>query len=220
MLRLRSAGRHHLLVAHQRTNGNPATSAGRLDPAVGPRAARCRGRGKGVTIGFTEGPSMIISMATRAIATFCRANHVPTGSSCARAPPAAPRGTCESVLHGGFGAGRTIEESLFAASLERTLAADRQAFLKEACAGDVALRERVERLLAAHQKTRGILDQQTGTPGSWQTCRAGDAAVFPRSNVPAPWWPAASSCSRRSARAAWAPSGWPSRCAPCTARSR
>src|SRR4051794_21156878 len=55
-----------------------------------------------------------------------------------------------------------IEESLFAAVLDRTFAADRQAFLEEACAGDVALRERVERLLAADEETAGILDQQTG----------------------------------------------------------
>ena len=59
-----------------------------------------------------------------------------------------------------------MEESLFAASLERTFAADRQAFLEQACAGDDALQERVERLLAAHQKPHGILDPQTERPGS------------------------------------------------------
>jgi serine/threonine protein kinase/WD40 repeat protein len=55
-----------------------------------------------------------------------------------------------------------VEEALFAAALERTLADERLAFLEEACAGDVALRARVERLLAAHQRTDGILDQPTG----------------------------------------------------------
>ena len=50
------------------------------------------------------------------------------------------------------------EESLFVAALEKPTA-DRQAFLEEACAGDLALQRRVERLLAAHLKTVGILDQ-------------------------------------------------------------
>ncbi len=58
------------------------------------------------------------------------------------------------------------EESLFAAALERPTAADRRAFLKEACAGDEALRQRLERLLAAHERTLGILDQPAVPPGS------------------------------------------------------
>jgi serine/threonine protein kinase len=52
-----------------------------------------------------------------------------------------------------------VEESLFAAALERTFADERQAFLEEACAGDAALRERVERLLGAHRRAHGILDR-------------------------------------------------------------
>jgi serine/threonine protein kinase/WD40 repeat protein len=55
-----------------------------------------------------------------------------------------------------------VEEALFAAALERTFAADRRAFLEEACAGDVALRDRLERLLAAHHRASGILDQPAG----------------------------------------------------------
>jgi tRNA A-37 threonylcarbamoyl transferase component Bud32/tetratricopeptide (TPR) repeat protein len=51
------------------------------------------------------------------------------------------------------------EESLFAAALEKETEAERQAFLAAACGGDTALRERVERLLAADQFTRGILEQ-------------------------------------------------------------
>src|SRR5215207_4680609 len=53
------------------------------------------------------------------------------------------------------------EESLFAAALERT-GADREAFLDEACGGDTRLRGRVERLLAADERGRGILDQGPG----------------------------------------------------------
>jgi serine/threonine protein kinase len=51
------------------------------------------------------------------------------------------------------------EESLFAAALDKPNAAERQAFLDEACAGDVGLRQRVERLLAADEYVRGILDR-------------------------------------------------------------
>ena len=51
------------------------------------------------------------------------------------------------------------EESLFAAALEKPTPAERRAFLDEACGGDAALRERVERLLAADEQTRGILER-------------------------------------------------------------
>ncbi len=53
------------------------------------------------------------------------------------------------------------EESLFAAALEKT-SAERQAFLDDACAGQVALRERLERLLAADQRSSGILEHGPG----------------------------------------------------------
>jgi serine/threonine protein kinase len=56
------------------------------------------------------------------------------------------------------------EEVLFAAVLERTFADERQAFLDEACADDVGLRERIERLLVAHQRSNGILDQPVALP--------------------------------------------------------
>src|SRR5262249_38929879 len=59
-----------------------------------------------------------------------------------------------------------IEESLFAAALERATAAERRAFLDEACAGDAALRQRVDRLLAAYEKTHGIVDQLARRPTS------------------------------------------------------
>ncbi len=51
------------------------------------------------------------------------------------------------------------EESLFAAALEKQDAAQRQAFLQEACGDDLALRERLENLLAAHGHARGILER-------------------------------------------------------------
>jgi WD40 repeat protein len=51
------------------------------------------------------------------------------------------------------------EESLFAAALDIPNAAERRAFLDEACAGDSRLRQRVERLLLADEQARGILDR-------------------------------------------------------------
>jgi serine/threonine protein kinase/tetratricopeptide (TPR) repeat protein len=57
------------------------------------------------------------------------------------------------------------EESIFVAALERTTASERGAFLDGACAGDVGLRQRVERLLSAHSATLGILDQPVRPPG-------------------------------------------------------
>jgi tetratricopeptide (TPR) repeat protein/tRNA A-37 threonylcarbamoyl transferase component Bud32 len=51
------------------------------------------------------------------------------------------------------------EESLFAAALEKPTPAERQAFLVEACGGDLGLRQRVERLLAADQHNSGILSR-------------------------------------------------------------
>jgi hypothetical protein len=50
------------------------------------------------------------------------------------------------------------EESLFAAALNKPTAAERRAFLDEACAGDVRLRQRLEQLLSADEHARGILD--------------------------------------------------------------
>jgi tetratricopeptide (TPR) repeat protein/tRNA A-37 threonylcarbamoyl transferase component Bud32 len=50
------------------------------------------------------------------------------------------------------------EEALFAAALEKPTLAERLAFLEEACGGDVAMRQRVDRLLAAHEQAVGILD--------------------------------------------------------------
>jgi tetratricopeptide (TPR) repeat protein len=50
------------------------------------------------------------------------------------------------------------EEALFAAALDKATAAERQAFLDETCGADAALRRRVERLLAAHDRAAGILE--------------------------------------------------------------
>jgi eukaryotic-like serine/threonine-protein kinase len=54
------------------------------------------------------------------------------------------------------------EDSLFAAALSKATENRRRAFLDEACAGDVHMRQRVEHLLAADEAARGILDRQAG----------------------------------------------------------
>ena len=59
----------------------------------------------------------------------------------------------------------------------RTLA-ERIAFLDEACGDDLALRRRLELLLAGHDRSAGILDQPVSPPPSIETIAhvvAGDA---------------------------------------------
>jgi serine/threonine protein kinase len=54
---------------------------------------------------------------------------------------------------------RSPAEAIFFAALERATAAQRAAFLDEACAGDEGLRRRVERLLAAHGQAGDFLER-------------------------------------------------------------
>src|SRR5262245_5376726 len=56
------------------------------------------------------------------------------------------------------------EESIFIEALERNDPAERTAFVERACAGDEALRQRVERLLQRHEQADSLLDQ----PGAGQ----------------------------------------------------
>ena len=51
------------------------------------------------------------------------------------------------------------DETLFAAALEKQSPAERSAFLDEACAGDAAMRQRVEALLHAHEKAGDYLER-------------------------------------------------------------
>src|SRR5262245_3902619 len=61
------------------------------------------------------------------------------------------------------------ERTVFLNALERTNSAERQAYLDEACAGNLALRERVEALLQAHEREGRFLDvpvpEQMAAPG-------------------------------------------------------
>jgi eukaryotic-like serine/threonine-protein kinase len=56
------------------------------------------------------------------------------------------------------------EEALFAAILEKPTGAERAAYLEGACAGNRALQERIEALLAAHDASGGVLDAPPPTP--------------------------------------------------------
>ncbi len=76
------------------------------------------------------------------------------------------------------------EESLFEAALERATAAERMAFLEEACAGNMALRRRLELLLAAHDRSVGILDKPISPPGSTATNPQIDPDRAPRDERP------------------------------------
>src|SRR5262245_24769971 len=77
------------------------------------------------------------------------------------------------ILHPFLSGGTMNEESLFAAVLEKRSAAERQAFLDEACGGDDRLRQRVERLLAADAQARGILEHCPAAAALLAVCRPG-----------------------------------------------
>ncbi|WP_435005642.1 tetratricopeptide repeat protein [Tundrisphaera lichenicola] len=57
------------------------------------------------------------------------------------------------------------DESLFIAALEKSSPAARRAFLDQACGGDAGLRQRLELLLAGHDRATGILDRPGVPPG-------------------------------------------------------
>lgn len=61
------------------------------------------------------------------------------------------------------------EEALFRAAVELTPDAARRAFLDQACAGDAALRQRLEALLAAHDEPEGSL--ATAAPSAKATMK-------------------------------------------------
>lgn len=56
------------------------------------------------------------------------------------------------------------DETLFAEALEKSDASERRAFLDSACAGDPAQRQRLDLLLAGHDRAAGILDLSAVLP--------------------------------------------------------
>ena len=133
------------------------------------------------------------------------------------------------------------EETLFQEALSRS-PEERAAFLEQACEGRPELRAAVEALLAAHEKSGNILDRPRSIrPRPWlpalarpvltppSTTLRGQTTHLPRSPGPpttdrsprpASSSPGATRSRRRSARAAWARSGSPSRPSRSSARSR
>src|SRR5947207_5659056 len=58
------------------------------------------------------------------------------------------------------------EQTIFVEALEKANPADRLAFLDQACGGDTALRQRVERLLERHQQAGSFLEAPAYGVGS------------------------------------------------------
>jgi eukaryotic-like serine/threonine-protein kinase len=75
-------------------------------------------------------------------------------------------------------------EAIFFAALEKTTPQERSAYLAQACGDDANLRDRVERLLAAHPQVGNFLEQPAAEP-------ADTASAFPSdANPPGPPMPA------------------------------
>jgi serine/threonine protein kinase len=66
------------------------------------------------------------------------------------------------------------EESIFIEALEKEDAAERAAFLDRACAGDNALRQRIEQLLRRHEQTDSLLDAPAAGVGATVDLPAAD----------------------------------------------
>ncbi len=75
------------------------------------------------------------------------------------------------------------EEAIFAAALLKTDPAERAAYLDEVCAGDAALRARVEALLRSHEQAGNFLEPPAAAVGATGPVIAGPAAAAER---PAP----------------------------------
>jgi serine/threonine-protein kinase len=58
------------------------------------------------------------------------------------------------------------EQSLFIAALEKEDPTERAAFLDQACGGDPALRQRIERLLQRHEQADSLLDAPAAAPAA------------------------------------------------------
>src|SRR5688572_8539670 len=69
------------------------------------------------------------------------------------------------------------EKTVFAEASRLTSPQERSAYLDRACAGDVALRQTVEELLAAHDRSRGILESPTAALGIATDARSPAEAV-------------------------------------------
>src|SRR5262245_58503074 len=83
-------------------------------------------------------------------------------------------------------------EDIFLAALERTQAEQRRAYLDAACAGDAALRERIEALLSAHADAGSFLEKppEPLSARNQETAQANGPATEPdAADAPAPATP-------------------------------
>src|SRR4051794_5288727 len=69
-------------------------------------------------------------------------------------------------------------EAIFAAALEKSSAEERAAYLDSACGRDGELRDRVERLIAAHPKVGSFLEQPAIVPAA----TSDEVALFSEAN--------------------------------------
>ena len=100
-----------------------------------------------------------------------------------------------------------LAETIFAQALELESAAKREAFLDQACGDAPTLRAEIESLLRPTHGPEICSICRNGRSPS--TCRASSGQALPSART---------SWCKRSARAAWASSGWPSRHNLCAAR--
>ena len=133
-----------------------------------------------------------------------------------------------------------LVNDIFVRAIEAGSPAERSAILDRSCGNDAALRRKVAALLAAHdqagtfleQPAPGLTDDRPAEAGSASTV-AGDEMRTPAPRPPTIRRPTPgpsprgrargsglTSLSRRSVKAAWASSTWPSRRRPSGARWR
>src|SRR5262249_16672406 len=97
-------------------------------------------------------------------------------------------GRIEASSSGASGYSAMSDRTVFLAALERSDPAERTAYLDEVCAGDPALRQRVEALLRSHEEAGSFLEQPAlhvadqevgadGGPGGTQTEPGGDDGI-------------------------------------------
>ena len=102
------------------------------------------------------------------------------------------------------------ERAIFEAALDISDPAERAIFLNRSCGGDADLRQQVEGLLQAHEAAGGFLaapaaaDLAATLPPRPDSASLGAAALVEQAGQISP---ASTSCLKRLAKAAWAPSG-------------
>ena len=111
------------------------------------------------------------------------------------------------------------EQEVFNTARRITDPAARAAYLRQACAGDDKLRQRVETLVLAHEAEPSFLEHPPSNRSPPPTATPTRVTAPPGHRPTARGKSALTSCSACSAKAGWGRSTWPSRSAPSAARS-